>query len=330
MNLSKPKKSNKPYLLICLLLLAVISGGYLYHKKDKLVVAIYSALEETLVPNQVKFTPKPPLPVWPVDASSYYGRNIMVYDTVNEWALLRKDVDSSVPIASLTKIMTTILAIEHLEDLRASVKIDGAVLSNLWAKNASMAGFASGETVKYLDLLYATVLPSGGEAATILANEVSVRKGDFIKLMNQKAHELKMTNTVFTNPTGLDSSTQVSSARDMVSLLRYALRSPIFRQIFTTREYVTTPTPQHPNGIKMHSTVLSRISESEQQDFKILGGKSGTTYGAGLCWAVLAEVEGREFIVVTLGAPLDNLANPTLYQKRDVLSLAGTIVEIDK
>lgn len=124
----------------------------------------------------------------------------------------------------------------------------------------------------------------------------------FVARMNQKAAELGMTGTHFCNPTGLHDLEHVSTVRDMARLTEAALQNETFRKLFTTERYTVPATNCHPQGFTMHSTLLSQLDGTELHSGRILGGKTGYTGEAGLCLASLAEVKGREYILVTAGA----------------------------
>ncbi len=148
-------------------------------------------------------------------------------------------------------------------------------------ENASMAGFYGREPTTYRDLLYGTILSSGGEAANSLAINVGGNTKDFVKLMNKKVKELDLKDTHFTNPEGLHDKNQYTTAADMAKILDYALDNGDFRAIFTKETFLTTSTLDHPGGILLKSTVLSRLHNISQKGFQIIGGKSGTTSQAG-------------------------------------------------
>jgi len=124
----------------------------------------------------------------------------------------------------------------------------------------------------------------------------------FAARMNQKAAELGMTATHFCNPTGLHDPEHISTVRDMARLTEAALQNETFRKLFTTERYTVPATNCHPQGFTMHSTLLSQLDGTELHRGRILGGKTGYTGEAGLCLASLAEVKGREYILVTAGA----------------------------
>lgn len=229
--------------------------------------------------------------------------------------------------ASLVKIMTTLVALEHIEDLSAAAPVDVASYRAMVARNASMAGFYGRENVTYRDLLYGTILRSGGEAANSLAVNISGNIGDFVALMNEKARALGMEDSHFTSPEGLHDPGQYTTAKDMALLLDHALDNGHFRAIFTRKTFQTTSTPDHPKGLTLRSTVLSRLKPEDMPGFSILGGKSGTTGEAGQCWATLGEKNGREYIVIVMGAPLPDLAKPDRAQIEDTLALFRQIGE---
>lgn len=152
--------------------------------------------------------------------------------------------------------------------------------------------------------------PRGAECCEALAREVSGSEEAFVARMNQKAAELGMTATHFCNPTGLHDPEHVSTVRDMARLTEAALQNETFRKLFTTERYTVPATNCHPQGFTMHSTLLSQLDGTELHSGRILGGKTGYTGEAGLCLASLAEVKGREYILVTAGAGGDHSTAP--------------------
>lgn len=252
---------------------------------------------------------------------NYSSKYIYVMNRENKNIEYEKNSNSRTYPASLTKIMTTIVALEHIENLSDIAPVDTDTYQIMVVKNSSMAGFYGKEAVTYRDLLYGTMLPSGGEAANSLAIHVAGSLEGFIKLMNEKALELGMENTHFTNVEGLDDDKQYTSAQDMAKLLDYALGNGDFRAIFTKKEFITTKTLDHPNGINLKSTVLSRLEGIHQDGFEIIGGKSGTTSKAGQCWATLGIKNNQEYICIVMGAPLDDISNPDMRQRDDTIKL---------
>ncbi len=204
--------------------------------------------------------------------------------------------------ASLTKIMTAVLAIEHTKDLNSTITLPYGFFERLYEEGASMAGFAPGEEVTYRDLLYGILLPSGAECCMAFAEGISGSEEAFTGLMNQKAEALGMKNTHFCNCTGLHSPGHYSTVEDIAILLRYALENQDFRRAFTSSFYTTVSTGQHPQGFTFYSSMFRHLDGTVVPGGKILGGKTGFTDEAGLCLASLAEVNGTEYILVTAKA----------------------------
>lgn len=255
------------------------------------------------------------------NSDDYASRYIYVLDREDKSVEYEKNSRKRAYPASLAKIMTTIVALEHIDDLSAIAPIDVDTYRKMVENNASMAGFYGREAVTYRDLLYGTILSSGGEAANSLAINVAGSTQDFVQLMNEKASELGLEDTHFTSPEGLHNKDQYTSASDMAKLLDYALDNGDFRAIFTKKTFKTTSTMDHPDGIVLESTVLSKLDGISEEGFEIVGGKSGTTYEAGECWATLGMKEGHEYICIVMGATLEDISNPDMAQREDTIKL---------
>ena len=170
--------------------------------------------------------------------------------------LARKRSGEEAAPASLTKMMTVLLATEALPDLDTPVTLPEDIFPALYKEDASMAGFQPGETVTVRDLLYGAMLPSGAECCEALARQVSGSEEAFVALMNRKAGELGMKHTHFANCTGLTSPEHYSSAADLAVLLQAALNNETFRTVFTTGQYTSSVTAQHPKGLYIPGGVL--------------------------------------------------------------------------
>lgn len=232
--------------------------------------------------------------------------------------IAEKNSEQRVAPASLTKIMTAIVVLEHADDLGDRVTIPHDVYESLYAEGASMAGFSAGETVTLEDLLYGIMLPSGAEAAAAAARYVAGSDEAFIRLMNDKAAEMGLANTHFENIYGFDDEGHYSNASELASILMYALENEDFLRIASTESYTVAPTNKHPTGFTMKSTVFKKLGDESPATAVILGGKTGFTYDAGLCLAVFGENDGRMYVSVVLGAPGDhsteqNQVHDTIY-----------------
>lgn len=238
---------------------------------------------------------------------SFTSKAVYIYNLTDDKEVYAKNADEPLPMASLTKIMTALVSLEHITDLGAPAPIDYDAYMDAVNANASMAGFRANETTTYRDLLYGTILASGAEACDSLAINVSGSVDDFVSLMNDKAKELKLTNTSYANADGMDDEKNYQSARDCAMLIKASLEDGNFRAIFTKKEFVSSPTNEHPDGLHIVSTIFSHLKDYDENGFEIIGGKSGTTDNAGLCWATLAKKDGKEYIVVVMGVAFTNI-----------------------
>lgn len=237
-----------------------------------------------------------------IDLENLYSPYAILVDLDSGTILKEKNSTNRIYPASLTKIMTAILAIENTKDLEEIVQLPDEIFPPLYAQNASMAGFQPGEEVRLKDLLYGVLLPSGAEFCLAFADRISGSEEEFVSLMNDKAQELGMKNTHFTNSTGLHDPEHYSTVEDISILLQYALKNEYFRDAFTSSRYSTIPSEQHPEGFTFHSTIFKYMDSTEVTGGEILGGKTGYTEEAGLCLASLAQVNGKEYILVTAKA----------------------------
>lgn len=241
--------------------------------------------------------------------SKYVSKAVYLYNLTDDKEVLSKNENEKLPMASLTKIMTVRVALKNISDLGAPCPIDMDSYYRAVEMNASMAGFVGGEATSYRDLLYATMLASAGEAADSLAVNISGSMDNFVALMNREAESLGLKDTSYANADGMDDPRNFQSAKDCAMLIKDSLNDGNFRAIFTKRDFVTRPTPDHPDGLYLESTIFSHLKKYKQNGFEIIGGKSGTTDDAGLCWATLAEKDGKEYILVVMGVPYDDINN---------------------
>ena len=210
--------------------------------------------------------------------------------------------DDRIYPASMTKIMTVIVAIENLDDLDQEITLTNEMFEGLYEQDATQAGFQPGEVVRAIDLLYGAMLPSGAECCNALADTIGGSEEGFVDLMNKKAKKLGMDGTHFCDTTGLHDPDHYSTVRDIAILLKYSLRNDTFREIIESARHSSGVTNIHPDGITYYSTLFKNLSDTSVTGGEILGGKTGYTDEAGLCLASFAEIDGREYILVTAGA----------------------------
>lgn len=231
-----------------------------------------------------------------------YSERYILYNMNDNRVIDELKSHEEVSMASLTKIMTVILAIENETNYDKKVIIKSEMIDDI-AWDVAIAGFKAGEVLTYDDLLYGAMLPSGADAVQALAHTVSGNRKDFVKLMNDKVKELGLKNTRFENVVGLYSKDNYSSAYDMAQILIYALKNEKFKEVFTTREYTFS------NGKKTMSTISHYNKNSNIDVSFITGSKTGYISDAGYCLASTATLNGVDYLLVTLNA-FDDVSAP--------------------
>lgn len=199
------------------------------------------------------------------------------------------------PQASLTKIMTCILAIEK-NSLRSKVSISKKAAGTPW----TYIPLVSGDKVYLKDLLYAALLRSSNGSAVALAEHTGKSVSGFAKMMNKKAQNLGCRNTNFVNPHGLDTKNHYSSAYDVGLITAYAWKNRTFRSIIKTQKY------SFRTLVKKKSCTVSTTNQLLGKLTGMRGGKTGTTSGAGNCFAGVYTYKGKDYIVVVLGSKTDS------------------------
>lgn len=272
-----------------------------------------------------------PISVSAMEIPNLYSDKVLLYDPDVDEILYDIKGEEIASIASLTKIMTTIVAIENIKDLDEYVTITSEMLAEV-PYDASIAGLKVNDRVTYKDLLYASMLPSGADATTALAYGISGSSDEYIKLMNEKAHELGLNNTHYSNVTGYDIDNHYSTAKEVLELLLYSLDNDLFNEIYKAKTYTLS------NGLKIEST-LNKYNRIYGYDLSsILGSKTGFTGDAGLCMSSIIKVVDKELILITLGADYrssksynledaltvidylnTNYKNQLIYKKDDIL-----------
>lgn len=231
-----------------------------------------------------------------------YSTNAIVIDAEDGTVIKGLNEDVQGYPASVTKMMTTIVALENIDDIDARYTMPSSIYDYLFTRDLSTAGFENMESVSFRDLLYGTMLRSGAECCLALANNVGGSEEGFVQMMNDKAAEIGMTNTHFMNCTGEHDPEHYSTVHDMAILLQYGLQNEMFRTLITSSEYTSSSTDQHPDGITMYNSFHQTFGSPDAGGATLLGGKTGFTTEAGQCLASFASIDGHEYILVTFGA----------------------------
>lgn len=254
-------------------------------------------------------------------ANNMSGKYAILVDVDKNEILAGVNHEKKMYPASMTKVMTILVAVENVKDPEAKYKFTKKELDELVNEGAYMAGFAANEEVPFMDLLYGAILQSGADACRGLANLVAGSEEAFAELMNKKAEEMGLETTHFVTCSGLHDKEHYSTCKDMATILCNALKNETCKKVLTTAAYTTSKTPQHPDGIKLTSLVLDSFTGyfvdlglDGVKDGEILGGKSGFTDEAGNALETIYEYNGKTYISVVMkcqgkqAAVVDNMS----------------------
>ena len=233
-----------------------------------------------------------------------YSSSAVLVDVQSGTVLAEKGMDEKIYPASMTKVMTLLVAAENLPDLDATFTMTQAIIDPLYLAGASMAGYVNGETVTMRDLLYGAVVPSGAEATEALAQAVAGSEEAFVAMMNEKAAALGLTNTHFMNTSGLHDENHYSTVREIALILQAALENETCTEILSAENYRASETEQHPDGLAMTNKFLYRVHhEYALNGAEITAAKTGYTAEAMNCCASAGTTpDGRSVICVTANA----------------------------
>lgn len=232
------------------------------------------------------------------------NRAILI-DGVTGNVICNNDGDKVIYPASMTKIMTVLVAAEHIkeENLDDKVTITIEETDFAYSNDLSAVDFDVGEVVTVRDLFYGTILPSGGDAALALAKYIAGDEESFVKLMNEKVKELGLSNTThFSNCVGLYSDDNYSTCADIAMILKAAVENDFCFEVLSAHKYTTSSTYQHPDGIEISNWFLRRI-EDKDTGGEVLCAKTGFVKESNCCAASFAvNHSGHPYFCVTADA----------------------------
>ena len=226
--------------------------------------------------------------VFPFKADAVSAKNAILLDAQTGRVLFEKNADQQALIASTTKIMTALLICEQcnvLDRMRIPAEAVGIEGSSMYLRK--------GEVLTIQDLLYGLMLRSGNDAAVALAIYCGGTVEGFVQMMNDKAHLLRLDETHFENPHGLDSAAHYSTAADMAKLAAYAMKNPVFCKTVSTRSITIGE-----RVLRNHNKLLWRVEGVD-------GVKTGFTKAAGRILVSSATRQARRLIAVTMNDPND-------------------------
>ncbi|MFC3038966.1 D-alanyl-D-alanine carboxypeptidase family protein [Virgibacillus xinjiangensis] len=230
-------------------------------------------------------------PTYGQAAPSVSANNAVLIEQSTGRVLYEKQAHEKELIASITKIMTAIIAVESGKMNETATISRKAVYTE-----GSSIYLEEGEKMRIEDLVYGLMLRSGNDAAVAIAEHIGGSEEGFVHLMNEKAEWLGMTNSSFANPHGLNADNHYSTAFDMALLMRYAMGHPAFKEITGATSYLSE---KRSYSWKNKNKLLTQLYENTT------GGKTGFTKKAGRTLVSSAEKDGMTLIAVTLNAPDD-------------------------
>lgn len=227
----------------------------------------------------------------------------LLVDLDTRTAVAQRGASERINPASMTKILTLLVAAEHVTDLDDTFTITREITDYSYSNDCSAVGFDDGETVTVRDLMYGTILPSGADAAAGLAFYVSGSLEGFVELMNQKLEELGLSGTAhFTNCVGLYDENHYCTLYDMAEILAAAVDNELCREVLSAHIYTTSSTEQHPEGLEISNWFLRRIEDKDTHG-TVLCAKTGYVVQSGSCAASYSiSNNGKQYICVTANA----------------------------
>lgn len=231
-------------------------------------------------------------------------------------AIAEKDADSKIYPASMTKVMSLLVACENIDDLNEKLTISEKNVTYAAENEGSGVGLVADEILTVKDLLYLTSYKSDTIAVMTLAEHIAGSEEGFVALMNAKVRELGLSNTNFSNCTGLYDENNYTTCREMVAIMTHALDNPFCRQLLTSYTGYPIKTNKHEEGLKIYSSWYSgRFKDNPKLETVVIrGGKTGYTDESGFCLVTYAESKstGKKYINVIVGRPKGSGLNESI------------------
>lgn len=239
--------------------------------------------------------------IFNVNALEITSEHAVMYNLNDNKIVYEKNKDEITSIASLTKIMTTLVAIEQIADINKTVVLNNSMFEGLYEAEAAVIGLKDGQVLTYEDLLYGTFISSGADATRALTISLAGSETNFVKLMNDKAKELGLVNTKYINATGLDEIGQISTVDEVARLLKVALENKLFKTIFESRSYTLSD-----DSMTIYSTLSNTSIRYGLNINSVVGAKTGYTDDAGFCLASVGHDKTNDikYLLVTTKAPI--------------------------
>lgn len=219
--------------------------------------------------------------------------------------LVEKNAFSYMNPASMTKVLTLLVAVENISDTDGTFTMTREIADYCFVNECSVVGYIVGEMVPINELFYGCILSSGADACLALAELAAGSHEAFVDLMNEKLLQLELSETAhFTNCTGIYEELHGCTPADMALIMKAALENDICRKIICTKIFESVPTEQHPEGQFLSNWFVRSLEDYDAGSVQILGGKRGYVHQSGNCAVSYGETEdGQSYICVTGNAP---------------------------
>lgn len=287
------KRDKKSRIMVILLaVITLLPSIYAYGSSDNL-----SSDENTTAESSGVIIKETQDIEWPVPAQEPYGKSAILVEADTEAVLYSKNPDEKLYPASITKIMTGLLAVENL-NLSDTITITREMTDSI-PSDAAKQGISPGEIITVKDCIYSLILRSNADMAVALAYAVAGSEEAFAKMMTERAKSIGAVNTNFVNSTGLHDDNHYTTARDMALITREAISNPTFSTIWGTDEYTMSAT-----NMEESFTIWNRhdmlVSGRANYYPYAIGGKTGYTDEAGRTLVTCASKDGMKLISVIM------------------------------
>lgn len=222
---------------------------------------------------------------WPTCPENIESEGAVLLDANSGTVLYAKNEHNHYFPASITKVLTAIIVLEHVDNLETKISFSSAATKDNLEANSTVIGAVPGDKLSVRDCLYGLLLHSANDCANALAEYVAGSNSAFAEMMNEKAKEIGCTDSHFTNPSGLNNNEHYCSAMDMAKIMQYAIKNPVFLQIDATQAYTHAPIIKYPDAGAKENTIYAHhkmMRKSYREYYEgVFAGKTGYTMLAG-------------------------------------------------
>ncbi len=229
----------------------------------------------------------------------------VLIDAESNTVLAEKGGNAPVYPASMTKVLTLLVAAENIEDPDAPFTMTQEIIDPHYRAGATITGYRAGDVCTLRDMFYGAALRSSADATTVLAMAAAGTEEAFIDLMNAKCRELGLSESAhFTNTSGLYAADHTCTLRDMAAIMRAAMANDLVREVLSTEIYTTKPTEDEPEGLIFQNKYLGWFLEKQPENATVLACKNGYVAQALNCLVSYGETEsgGRYVAVIARAA----------------------------